>query len=177
MLTGSTIDLRLVREGDVDFLWQKHVDIANRGAYYPIGVMSEPRWRQRYNENGFWSPDDGTLVIVDKQDTIVGHIEYFPTVAYLDELEIGYQIYDTENRGKGYMSEAVQLLTRYLFERKKHNRIRLIIHPDNAASRRVAEKCGYQYEGIMRGAWYNRGKNHDVAVYAVLRDEILGDGG
>src|SRR5688572_15097786 len=114
------------------------------------------------------------LVIVDKQDNIVGHIEYFPTVNYLDELELSYHIYDSENRGKDYTSEAVQLLTKYLFERKKHNRIRLIIHPDNAASRRVAEKCGYQYEGIAHGAWYNRGKNHDVAVYAVLRDEILG---
>jgi RimJ/RimL family protein N-acetyltransferase len=49
----------------------------------------------------------------------------------------------------------------------------LIIHPDNAASRRVAEKAGYQFEGIARGAWYNRGKHHDVAVYAVLQKEFL----
>jgi [ribosomal protein S5]-alanine N-acetyltransferase len=175
MLTGSVIDLRPVRESDVDYLWQKHVDIEDRGPYYPIGVVSAARFRQRFNEHGYWSPDDGMLVIVDKQDSIVGHIEYFPTVNYLDELELSYHIYGTENRGKGYTTEAVRLLTKYLFERKKHNRIRLIIHPDNAASRRIAEKCGYQYEGIARGAWYNRGKNHDVVVYAVLRDEILGE--
>jgi RimJ/RimL family protein N-acetyltransferase len=173
MLTGKIIDLRPVRESDVDLLWEKHVDIEDRGPFYPIGIMSGPRFRKEYAETGFWAENDGMLVIVDKNDVIVGHIEFFVTLKYLDELELSYHIYGPENRGKGIASEAVRLMTRYLFERRKNNRIRLIIHPDNAASRRVAEKSGFQYEGIARGAWYNRGKNHDVAVYAALKDEFL----
>jgi [ribosomal protein S5]-alanine N-acetyltransferase len=70
------------------------------------------------------------------------------------------------------MPEAVDLLVRYLFSRLKNNRIRLIIHPENLASCRVAEKCGFTYEGTARGAWYYRGTNHDVEVYAILRDEV-----
>jgi RimJ/RimL family protein N-acetyltransferase len=175
MLTGKVINLRPVRERDIDVLWEKHIDIEDRGPFFPIGVMSAPRFRRQFNESGFWAEDDGMLVIVDKDDAIVGHIEFFQTVKYLDELELSYQIYGSANRGKGIASEAVRLMTRYLFERRKNNRIRLIIHPDNKASRRVAEKTGYQYEGIARGAWFNRGKNHDVAVYSALREEFLAE--
>jgi len=102
----------------------------------------------------------------------LGHIEFFKTVSYLDELELSYQIYEQAARGRGYVTEAVDLLVRYLFSRLKVNRIRLVIHPDNRASCRVAEKCGFTHEGTARGAWYHCGKNHDVDVYAILRDEV-----
>jgi RimJ/RimL family protein N-acetyltransferase len=49
-------------------------------------------------------------------------IEFFRTVPYLDELELSYQIYGTQNRGKGIAPESVRLLTKYLFERSKVNR-------------------------------------------------------
>jgi len=38
----------------------------------------------------------------------------------------------------------------------------------------VAEKAGYKSEGVTRGIWFNRGRNHDLLVYAILRDEVLG---
>jgi RimJ/RimL family protein N-acetyltransferase len=111
------------------------------------------------------------LLIVNDSDEILGHIEFYQTVAYLDELELSYQLYSPEYQGRGIASDAVKLMTRYLFDRKKFNRIRLIIHPDNVASKRVAAKCGYQYEGVARGAWFHRGRSHDVEVYARLRSD------
>jgi RimJ/RimL family protein N-acetyltransferase len=173
MLKGKTISLRPVREADLDQLYAFHVDIDNRGDYFPRGIMAEPVFRKHFQENGFWSKEEGTLLIVTPQDEIIGHIEFFKTVNYLDEFELSYQIYERANWGKGATSEAVQLLVRYLFETKQVNRIRLIIHPDNAASRRLAEKCGFQYEGIARGAWYNRGKHHDVTVYGILHADVI----
>ena len=169
MLKGKVITLRPIREADLDRLYGFHEDIANRGDYYPIGVMSEPVFKRRFHETGLWERDEGMLVIINDTGDILGHVEFFTTVAYLDELEIAYHIYSDENRGRGVATDALSLMTGYLFDRMKHNRIRLIIHPDNQASRRVAEKCGYQYEGIARGAWFNRSRNHDVAVYAIVR--------
>jgi RimJ/RimL family protein N-acetyltransferase len=171
MLKGEIIHLRLVREGDLDRLYQFHLDISNRGDYFPIGVQPEPAFKGAFQETGFWGDKEGLLLIVNEQDEILGHIEFYQTVAYLDELELSYQLYSTEHQGQGITTDAVKLMTRYLFDRKKFNRIRLIIHPDNAASKRVAEKCGYQFEGISRGAWFHRGRNHDVEVYARLRGD------
>lgn len=172
MLNSEEITLRPMRESDLDQFYEYHRDISNRGRYFPIGVMAEPVLRKRFAETGFWQDEEGMLLIVDGDDQLAGHIEFFQTVSYLDELELSYHIYSEEYTGKGIATEAVRLMTNYLFERKKNNRIRLIIHPQNVASRRVAEKCGYRHEGTARGAWFHRGENQDVEVYAILRGEF-----
>jgi RimJ/RimL family protein N-acetyltransferase len=173
MLVGSVIRLRPVRDSDLPVLYDRHTAIEDRGPYFPIGVLSKPRFWREYEESGFWTEDEGLLVIVGKDDFILGHIEFYPTVKYLDELELSYQIYGPENRGKGVATESVRLLTRYLFQRKKVNRIRLMIHPDNGASLRVAEKAGFRRESLARGIWFNRGSHHDLVVFAALREEFL----
>jgi ribosomal-protein-alanine N-acetyltransferase len=174
VLKGPTITLRPVLESDLDEFYTHHLDIANRGDYYPRGIASEVTFKKRFRDTGLWEREEGTLLIIDKSDRMIGYIEFFKTVGYMDEYELGYLIFKPEHRGKGATTEAVNLLVRYLFETKRMNRLRLIIHPDNASSRRVAEKCGFKHEGTARGAWFNNGKHQDVEVYAVLRDEILG---
>ena len=135
--------------------------------------MSWPAFRKQFDEDGYWSRDEGLLVITAPDDSILGHIEFFKTVNYLDEYELSYQVYDAGQRGKGVATQAVNVLVRYLFETKRVNRIRLVIAPGNAASRRLAAKCGFQHEGTARGAWYNGGTHHDVEIYAILHDEVI----
>jgi RimJ/RimL family protein N-acetyltransferase len=170
VLKGEKIRLRPVDEADLDRLYKFHQDIGNRGSYFPIGVMAKSVFTRRFHETGFWEDEEGMLLIVGDDDQIIGHIEFFGTVPYLDELELSYHIYTSEQSGKGVATEAVKLMMGYLFDSKKNNRIRLIIHPDNAASKRVAEKCGFQHEGTARGAWFHQGRNQDVEVFAMLRN-------
>lgn len=59
---------------------------------------------------------------------------------------IGYWI-DREYAGRGYTTEAVNLLTQYGFSVLALHRIEINLRPENAASRRVAEKAGYVLEG------------------------------
>ena len=173
MLKGKSIRLRTVHETDLDQLYSFHVDIDNRGDFFPRGFLAQPVFRKQFHETGFWGKDEGTLVMVSPSDEIVGHIEFFKTVNYLDEYELSYQVYAVEHRGQGIATEAVNLLVRYLFETKRVNRIRLVIHPDNAASRRLAEKCGFRHEGTARGAWYHKGKHQDVEIYAILQRDVI----
>lgn len=176
MLKGERVTLRQVRESDLDALWELHADIANRGPYFPLGVMSQTAFRKQFAEDGFWSREEGMLLIADREDRVVGSIEWFPTVRYLSEVELSYQLFDRADDGKGYISEAVQLLVRYLLENKTFNRIRLIIHPENGGSRRVAEKSGFRLEGVMRGAFLSRGRYQDVELWSILRDDVIGRG-
>jgi len=173
MLKGKSISLRPVHEADLDHLYRLHIDIDNRGDFFPRGFLAQPTFQKQFQETGFWGKDEGMLVIVSPSDELLGHIEFFKTVNYLDEYELSYQVYALEHRGKGVATEAVNLLVRYLFETRRVNRIRLIIHPDNAASRRLAEKCGFQHECTARGAWYHRGTHQDVEVYAILHEDMI----
>ena len=171
MLTGERVVLSPVREADLPAFYEAHVEIRNRGAYFPLGVVSESTWKARFAQNGLWERDEGTLLIRNRDGQLVGHIEFFTPVDYWDAFELSYQLYDDVHAGHGYTTEAVQLLVDYLFGAKKKHRIQLVIVPDNAASKRIAEKCGFVYEGLARGAFFNAGRNHDVAVYGLLRTD------
>jgi [ribosomal protein S5]-alanine N-acetyltransferase len=171
VLRGERITLRPVREADLDAFYAAHVDVRNRGAYFPLGVLSEPKLRQRFAETGFWEREEGTLLIISAEGEMAGHIEFFKPVNYWDAFELSYLLYDERFAGRGYVTEAVQLLVDYLFGAKKQHRIHLVIVPENAASRRIAEKCGFTLEGTARGAFFNDGRNQDVLIYSLLRTD------
>ena len=59
----------------------------------------------------------------------------------------------------------------YLFGAKKEHRIQLVIVPGNAASQRIAEKCGFALEGTARGAFFNDGRNQDVLIRLADRSD------
>jgi RimJ/RimL family protein N-acetyltransferase len=170
MLRGDVIELRPVRDADLATLYELMTNLDTRGPYFPLGVMSEPAFRTAFAKNGFWDADEGMLVMV-KDGEIVGEIEYFPITHYLQGYEISYQLFGDQHARRGYTSDAVRLLVGYVFGRKRVNRMQLNIHPGNVASKRVAQKCGFTFEGMMRGCWFHQGEYHDLEVWSILRDE------
>ena len=70
-------------------------------------------------------------------------------------------------RGRGVMTNAVALLTECALDHGLH-RLEIKAAPSNPASCRVAQRCGYTYEGILRDAQYLRGAFNDLAVYSRL---------
>jgi len=171
MLRGSSLLLRPVLAGDLDRVYAAHMDIGNRGRFFPLGVQSESDFRRQHAEHGFWQREEGMLLMVTGDGEIAGHIEFFRPVSYWDAFELSYQLYDERFTGRGYTTESVQLLVDYLFGAKKFHRIQLVIVPENAASRRIAEKCGFMLEGTVRGAFFNDGRNQDVLLYGLLRTD------
>jgi RimJ/RimL family protein N-acetyltransferase len=171
VLHGDVIELRLIREDDLDLLYQALSNIDTRGDFFPTGVSSETSLRAEFSKTGFWDTEEGMLLMVTDSGEIVGEIEYFPITHYLVGYELSYQLFGSQHAGKGYTTEAVNLLVDYLCGRKRINRIQLNIHPGNGASRKVAEKCGFQFEGLMRGCWFHQGKYHDLEIWSLLREE------
>src|SRR5688500_15628198 len=111
MLQGHAIQLRPILQVDLDAFYAAHVNITDRGAHFPLGVLSEPAFRRQFAENGFWQPDEGTLLIVASEDgELAGHIEFFKPVSYWDAFELSYQLYGERFTGRGYATEAVQLV-------------------------------------------------------------------
>ncbi len=171
MLHGSRITLRQIRSADLEALYAAHADIRNRGSYFPLGVQSEPAFHKAFSEGELWQKEEGTLLIETPDGEMAGHIEFFRPVTYWDAWELSYQLYDTRFAGKGYTTEAVQLMVDYLFGAKKPERIQLAIAPANTASRRVADKCGFTLEGTMRSAFFNDGRSQDLLIYSLLRTD------
>lgn len=85
--------------------------------------------------------------------------------------ELGYYIAE-EYWGIGIMTEAVKQICGYVFD--KSDIIRIYAEPFayNAASCRVLEKAGFQYEGTLRSNAVKNGEIIDMKMYSLLKIEI-----
>ena len=165
---GRRFRLRPVRESDLDASDDAHTSIASRGAYFPLGVMSEPAFRRDFAEHGFWQQTEGMLLITDPDGEIAGHIEFFRPVTLLGRLRAVLPALRRPPCRPRLRHRGDPAARRLPVRGKKEHRIHLVIVPENAASRRIAEKCGFTLEGTVRGAFFNDGRNQDVLLYSLL---------
>jgi RimJ/RimL family protein N-acetyltransferase len=109
----------------------------------------------------------------DEDDHYLGEILLFLRTPEAGEVGIGEIAYVVAPaaRGSGIATVAVSALSEWAFARLRLERLQLSIRPDNLASRRVAEKAGYTYEGMLRSSKLIRGKRVDAAVYSLLPRE------
>lgn len=65
------------------------------------------------------------------------------------KLEVGYWV-RTSRRGNGFVAEAVSALTQYAFQHVRAARVELVTDETNVRARRVAERCQFVLEGVLR---------------------------
>lgn len=78
---------------------------------------------------------------------------------------------EPESQGRGYGTQAVQLLVDYAFETFDLNRVCLSAFGNNPAGLRAYEHAGFRLEGVRRRVWYRAGAWHDDVMMSVLRRE------
>jgi len=75
--------------------------------------------------------------------------------------------------GKGYGTDAMQILLRYGFMELNLRRITLNVFEYNPRAIRVYEKVGFRHEGRVRQAMKRGGQRWDVLYMGILRAEWL----
>ncbi|HZT91199.1 MAG TPA: GNAT family protein [Gaiellaceae bacterium] len=75
-----------------------------------------------------------------------------------------------DGRGRGLMTRGVRLVCAWLFG-EGVGRIELRTHPDNEASQRLAERCGFQREGRERQSIWLHGRRADAILWSLLPGE------
>jgi RimJ/RimL family protein N-acetyltransferase len=141
-------------------------------------IPSEPddgfiaRWISRY-ENGW---EDGSCAGFEIRGIADGTYLGFAALVHLDlpnkQGEIGYMV-TPEARGRGAASGAVALLTRWGFDELGLERLELRIDTGNAGSQLVAERTGYQLEGVLRSLAFKEGHRVDTGVWSRLKGDRL----
>jgi RimJ/RimL family protein N-acetyltransferase len=171
MIEGSNFNIRHVVKSDLATLVPLMNNMNLRGEYLPFDMVSPDVLEKRFADTSLSTPERETLLIVDKDDKILGTLNHFKSIPYFNALELGYTLFATEQRRRGIASEAVRLLADYLFQLKMINRLEIRMDTGNIASERVAIKCGFTKEGVARAANFVRGRHVDMAMYALLRSE------
>ena len=94
--------------------------------------------------------------------------EITATKHHANSFKIGFCIgYDYWN--KGFVTEATNVVIRFLFEQVGANRIFSSNGVHNPACGRVLEKCGMLYEGRMRDYILYNNEYYDVIQYSILK--------
>lgn len=113
-------------------------------------------------------------VIADAQDgRYIGQLDMFRVDWRLRQGEIGMVIAGAEDRGRGYGTEALELLAAFAFNSLGLERIELEVHMENAAALRCYQKAGFTQEGVKRHAYYNDGRFADLGMMSILREDWL----
>jgi RimJ/RimL family protein N-acetyltransferase len=89
------------------------------------------------------------LMFERESGALVGATGLHRTVWETPRTEIGYWC-RTTRAGRGYVSEAVAAVARYAHENLRAVRVEIVTDEANLASRRVAERCGFELEGVLR---------------------------
>lgn len=89
---------------------------------------------------------------------LVGWVDYDLEHDWLQpgEVNVGYYVFPGARR-KGYASRAVELLLLHLRDHTEHTTATLVIHRENALSRRLAQRLGFVQRGELdRGLFFVR---------------------
>lgn len=112
------------------------------------------------------------FVIAAKEDgRYIGQLDMFRVDWKLRQGEIGMVIGSEKDRGRGYGTEALGLLSSFAFQTLGLERIELEVHMENAAAIRCYEKAGFVLEGVKRHAYYNDGRFTDLGLMSLIRPD------
>jgi RimJ/RimL family protein N-acetyltransferase len=167
-LTGATVRLRALTSEDIEPLVAARE--GDPSTFGPGGDDARERLRKQVERNLTLANDGFVELVVERDGEVVGDIQarapkngFPPGVC-----EIGITLF-SHARGRGAGREAVELFTGHLFE-EGVDRVQASTALDNAAMRRVLERLGYTYEGILRDyAPSGDGGREDYAMYGMTR--------
>jgi ribosomal-protein-alanine N-acetyltransferase len=102
-----------------------------------------------------------------ESDRCLGMVNYHDGHIRSRRATLGYMI-DPAHQQQGIATEAISALLGHCFGELGLHRIQAFIHPDNAGSRRLAEKLGFRCEGLLRDNLRVGNVWHDDLLYALL---------
>lgn len=112
-------------------------------------------------------------IVHTETSAVLGAIGISNVSMTLLSAEVGYWL-AADARGHGYMTQALRLLAPWVFDELGLARLQLLTDPENAPSRRVAERCGFTQEGHLRSHMRIRhsGQRRDSLIYGLLPGEL-----
>lgn len=110
------------------------------------------------------------LILLNKADgRFVGSSGLHDVRWDVPSFAIGYWL-RTSCTGQGYMTEAVNAIMAFAFDALNARRVEIRMDDRNERSWRVAERCGFALEGILRRCEPDGdGRLRDMRIYAKVR--------
>ena len=164
--SDGQVGIRRVTEADLAMIAQHPYSVTITEPGDDIGRLG-----QIYGKSGLWRGEAAAVAITDAPTgRMIGTIHCYRAAPCIHGLELGYLIHGPADRGRGAASRAVRMFSDHLFDtRPDLYRQQLLIEVWNTASWKVAERCGFVPEGILRSSGFGEGDPADSFVYSRTR--------
>ena len=167
ILETPRLFLRHLELRDVQELYSLYQDIEIR-QYFPDGVLSyddtkeELEWyingHPQYPKLGLWA------TVHKESGKFIGRCGLLPwEIDDTLEIEIAYLL-NKDFWHQGFATEAARGIMSYGFEKLHLTRLICMMHPENVASQKVAERIGMKLESQVDGI---AGDNFPTLIYAI----------
>ena len=110
----------------------------------------------------------GLAAIIENRSGVCGVVGLDSIDVKNGSSDIGYWLRE-DVQGRGLATRAVACVIEYAFATLGLNRLSIRAAPENRRSRAVAERLGFQEEGILREAERHGDRFTDVVSYSLLR--------
>jgi RimJ/RimL family protein N-acetyltransferase len=139
----------------------------------PPFTFSEKKWKE-WMEKDMEKPDNHFFSIRTLDgNQLIGFVALFELYWQHGDTMIAIAVGPQEYWGKGYGTNAMNLMLRYAFTELNLRRVSLVVFEYNQRGIRSYEKNGFVVEGRIRGAMLRDGKRWDFIWMGVLREDWL----
>lgn len=166
----AMVDIRPIRAEDVP-TWFQYLTLPAVFTHTSWNVQEEAELLPHV-----WHVDSATLagplrfaVALRSTNELVGTAGFHTISLQNRSAEIAYDL-APQVWGKGIATYVCRLLTEWAHSDAGLIRVQAVVLDSNQRSERVLERCGFEYEGLLRSYRLVRGRPGDFAMYAHLSD-------
>jgi RimJ/RimL family protein N-acetyltransferase len=173
ILRGKSIRLTAVNKDDLNTInrWYEDAGFARLFDAMPAAPKNETqlaRWLEDMEKD-----QSGFLFAIRPADgqTLLGYVELDGIIWSNGNAWLGLGFGDRDNWGKGYGTEAMQLVLNFAFNELNLHRVQLSVFSYNERAIALYEKLGFVREGVYREHLRRDGQYYDMILYGLLRRE------
>lgn len=147
-----------------------------------LSQVSAPQSRaavkKEFEEATLKKPENDTffLVIETLAGELIGGISTHDCNLRTGTFSYGVSVFPHQQR-KGYASEAILLLLRYMFEERRYQKCTAEVFDYNPGSIALHERLGFQLEGRLRRMRYTQSQFYDIVVFGMTAEEFAASQG
>ncbi len=174
MIESERLLLRPVRESDADDIFEifSNKEVMKYYDLLPFNSISDATnqvdiFRKCLEEKTMirWG------IELKENKKLIGTCGFFAFSEESLKAEMGYEL-NRNYWNRGIMSEALKMITDFIFHKTEINRIEAYVEPLNTASMKLLESLGFTKEGLLRQYELCRGQLIDITIWCLLREDL-----
>lgn len=175
-ITGSKIGIRTFQNEDIVPFYEavvesiKHVQEFMPWCHPGYSIQESEAWVTSRSESWAHAEEYSFVVYSMRNNELLGCVAINQINQNHKIGNIGYWMRKNV-LNKGAATKAVSLVSEFGFDSLDLSRLEIVMVPNNIASKKVAEKSGAKFEGILRKRLVVHGEALDACMYSLIKNE------